>query len=144
MELKPDRFGQVHPIESPKLIAAKLAEFDEELDRLPADQKTYYMLACERSPELVSSKDKLMFLRCKVFDVKVSLLAAASSAVAVTALPIRAIYLRTSVDEASMAHKDTSIFGDIRSHEGQRLLCGTIVSDAPRPFDVASRVIMQT
>eukprot|EP00525_Craspedostauros_australis_P008589 CAMPEP_0198133176 /NCGR_PEP_ID=MMETSP1442-20131203/59429_1 /TAXON_ID= /ORGANISM="Craspedostauros australis, Strain CCMP3328" /LENGTH=290 /DNA_ID=CAMNT_0043794287 /DNA_START=673 /DNA_END=1545 /DNA_ORIENTATION=+ len=74
MELKPDRFGQVHPIESPKLIAAKLAEFDEELDRLPADQKTYYMLACERSPELVSSKDKLMFLRCKVFDVKSAVL----------------------------------------------------------------------
>jgi hypothetical protein len=68
----PDLYGQVHPNETPELIAQKQAEFETEIEKLPADTKESLLQAQERCPELLTHDFKLMFLRCEVFNADVS------------------------------------------------------------------------
>lgn len=68
----PDIYGQVHPIETPELIAQKQAEFETELEKLATDSKKTLLQAQERCPELLTHDFKLMFLRCEVFNADVS------------------------------------------------------------------------
>ena len=70
----PDVYGQVHPHETPELIAEKLVALDAEVGNLPKDKKISLMMAQERCPQLLTNAFKLQFLRCDVFRVKVSLL----------------------------------------------------------------------
>ena len=69
---EPDMYKQEHPIESEELIEFKLQELEEELDKLSPVIKANYVEALARSPELVSRKEKLKFLRCEVFNADVS------------------------------------------------------------------------
>jgi hypothetical protein len=71
----PDIYGQVHPNETPELIARKQNEFETELDKLAAGSKKNLERAQERCPELLTDDFKLMFLRCEVFNADVSTLA---------------------------------------------------------------------
>jgi len=69
---EPDIYGQVHPTETPELVAEKLAALDVELDKIPAEKKPQYQLALEKCPQLVDQDVKLQFLRCEVFNADVS------------------------------------------------------------------------
>jgi hypothetical protein len=68
----PDIYGQVHPNETPELIAQKQTEFDTEIEKLASDAKENLLQAQERCPELLTHDFKLMFLRCEVFNADVS------------------------------------------------------------------------
>lgn len=70
---EPDMYKQQHPIESEELIAAKLAEFETEMAKIPDKEKGTYLSAVEKCPDQVSDKEKLKFLRCEVFNADVSL-----------------------------------------------------------------------
>jgi hypothetical protein len=66
---QPDVYGQVHPVETPELIAAKLKEFDQLVATLPVTKKTRYIAAAQaKCPDLLTDDFKLLFLRCDVFD----------------------------------------------------------------------------
>lgn len=76
-----DVYGQLHPTETPELIAQKLIEMELEiakLQRLAAvdtngNQNCLQLsIAQERCPELLTDDFKLMFLRCEVFNANVS------------------------------------------------------------------------
>jgi hypothetical protein len=68
---EPDVYGQTHPVESSELIQSKLDEFEDELQKLPADQLEALRMAQEQCPELLSNEFKLIFLRCDVFQPQV-------------------------------------------------------------------------
>jgi hypothetical protein len=69
----PDIYWQLHPNETPELIAGKHKEFETEIGKLPADAKKNLNQAQERCPELLTDDFKLMFLRCEVFNAGVSI-----------------------------------------------------------------------
>ena len=70
----PDIYGQCHPIENPTLIETKLKEFEEELLKLPEEKTISLKMANEQcSPNYINDDFKLMFLRCEVYNVDVSL-----------------------------------------------------------------------
>jgi hypothetical protein len=64
----PDVYGQLHPVETPELLKRKQKEFEEEMEKLSADEKKNILLAHEKCPELVADDFKLMFLRCEVYN----------------------------------------------------------------------------
>lgn len=72
LKTEPDMYKQEHPIESDELIEAKLKELELELEKLSVPIKASYLQAVEKSPKLVSRKEKLQFLRCEVFNADVS------------------------------------------------------------------------
>jgi len=70
----PDIYGQVHPVETEQLLADKRVELEEELSKIPSEDKTDWMEAqtkCE-DQSLVGDDFKLKFLRCEVFNADVS------------------------------------------------------------------------
>jgi hypothetical protein len=73
-----DVYGQLHPKETPELIAQKLTEMESEIEKLAADTSTtkqnclQLQQAQKRCPELLTDGFKLMFLRCEVFNANVS------------------------------------------------------------------------
>jgi hypothetical protein len=69
---KPDIHGQIHPAETPELIIYKLEEMDEELRALPQEKAVFVRQAQDKCPELLSDEFNLLFLRCEVFNAKVS------------------------------------------------------------------------
>ncbi len=68
----PDVYGQVHPLETKELLATKLQELEDELHQLPMEEKSEWMEALAKCPELVAEDFKLKFLRCEVFNSDVS------------------------------------------------------------------------
>jgi hypothetical protein len=73
--------GQLHPNETPELIAQKLIEMESEIEKLqrieaanPNTKQNCLQLkqAQQRCPELATADFKLMFLRCEVFNANVS------------------------------------------------------------------------
>ena len=71
---EPDIYGQCHPIESSSLIETKLKEFEAELVKLPEEKTISLKMADEKCPPNYIDDDfKLMFLRCEVFNVDVSI-----------------------------------------------------------------------
>jgi hypothetical protein len=72
--------GQLHPNETPELIAQKMIEMESEIEKLQlaavdtnAKQNCLQLKeAQERCPELLTDDFKLMFLRCEVFNANVS------------------------------------------------------------------------
>lgn len=68
----PDQYSQKHPVESPELIQAKLKELEDELEAISENDKKTYSEALKKCPELITEKEKLMFLRCEVFNTDVS------------------------------------------------------------------------
>jgi hypothetical protein len=69
---KPDMHGQIHPAETPELIVSKLKELDEELRALPQQKTVFVRQAQDKCPELLTDEFNLLFLRCEVFNAKVS------------------------------------------------------------------------
>lgn len=68
----PDVYGQVHPVEAEDLLISKLQELEHELDQIPTEDKSEWMQAMAKCPELVAEDFKLKFLRCEVFNSDVS------------------------------------------------------------------------
>lgn len=69
----PDVYGQVHPVETPELLAAKRLEMEVELEQIPPEEKQAWMQALAKCDEsLVGDEAKLKFLRCEVFNADVS------------------------------------------------------------------------
>jgi len=66
----PDIYGQLHPVETPELIARKREELEAEIAKL-ADKKNLEE-AQKKCPQLLTDDFKLMFLRCEVFNADVS------------------------------------------------------------------------
>ena len=67
-----DVYGQVHPFETPELIASTQREFESELRSLPCSETFYVEEAEDRCPELLTNDFKLLFLRSERFCAKVS------------------------------------------------------------------------
>jgi hypothetical protein len=69
---KPDVYGQLHPVETPELIAAKQKEFNEELTKVlstaPAADKALVEEAQQKCVLATKPEFILMFLRCEVFN----------------------------------------------------------------------------
>ena len=68
---KPDMYQQEHPIESEDLILTKLKELEVELEKIPVNEKTIFLQAVKKCPQLVSNTEKIQFLRCEVFNADV-------------------------------------------------------------------------
>uniref|UniRef100_A0A7S3L0N6 CRAL-TRIO domain-containing protein n=1 Tax=Amphora coffeiformis TaxID=265554 RepID=A0A7S3L0N6_9STRA len=66
--LTADVYGQLHPVETDEMIAQKLKQFEEELEKLPQDQKHGLQQAQEKCPAELTNEFKLMFLRSEVFN----------------------------------------------------------------------------
>lgn len=65
----PDMYGQLHPMESPELIAEGLKSFEEQLQKiLSANEASCVSQAFSKCPHLMTNKFKLMFLRAEVFN----------------------------------------------------------------------------
>jgi hypothetical protein len=80
----PDVYGQVHPLETPELLAAKRSEMEVELDQIPLEEKQDWMQAQTKCDEsLVGDDFKLKFLRCEVFNADVSTFCMCGSSVGV-------------------------------------------------------------
>ena len=68
-----DIYGQRHPIESTVQIPEKLADLQTEMDHGLSDKETDgWRQAQARCPQLLDDDFLLMFLRCEVFNVRVS------------------------------------------------------------------------
>jgi hypothetical protein len=70
--LQPDIYGQVHPVETSKLLRRKLEEFDnvvKERTQTEDDTNRGLYQALEKCPELLTKAFKLLFLRAVVFDI---------------------------------------------------------------------------
>jgi hypothetical protein len=67
-----DIYNQIHPEETPELIAQSQAALHNELAKLPQEKKAGWLQATEKCPELVKEDHTLMFLRCEVFNSDVS------------------------------------------------------------------------
>lgn len=65
------RYGQSFVEETEELLASKLKELDETLEKQKESSKKCYLLALQKCPEEVDTKFKLKHLRCEVFRVKV-------------------------------------------------------------------------
>ena len=68
----PDAYGQVHPVETPQLVADSLRKFEVELLNLPPIDLQSVELAQKNCPELLTEDFKLVFLRSEVFNADVS------------------------------------------------------------------------
>ena len=66
----PDMYGQLHPVETPELIARKRQEFEAEIAKLPDKKKLEE--AQKKCPHLLTDDFQLAFLRCEVFNADVS------------------------------------------------------------------------
>ena len=71
-QAKADMYGHVHPNETPELVSSSLEALELELQKIPAELRVGHDIAAERCPELLSTKFKIMFLRCEVFNTDVS------------------------------------------------------------------------
>ena len=69
---EPDQYSQAHPIENDALIAEKMTAFDAAVDKIAKADKENLILAQTKCPDLLDEAFKLQFLRCEVFDEKVS------------------------------------------------------------------------
>ncbi|CAB9512436.1 tocopherol transfer protein [Seminavis robusta] len=69
---KPDVYGQLHPVETPQLIAGKIVAFDAAVNNLPRKRRAALSQAVEECPELLTEKFKLQFLRCDCFNVQLA------------------------------------------------------------------------
>jgi hypothetical protein len=65
----PDIYGQVHPVETDELISSSLRKFDLAVNLLRND---VVAVAERKCPHLLTPSFKLLFLRCEVFHVDVS------------------------------------------------------------------------
>lgn len=70
--VRPDIYGQVHPVETPELIANARQKFEEELRLLPKKKVYWLWQAQKKCPELLTDDFKLLFLRAEVFKPAVS------------------------------------------------------------------------
>jgi CRAL/TRIO domain len=69
---EPDIYGQVHPVETPELIESKLAEFEEEVEKIPLGKRESLLLAQEKCPDQLTRAYKLKFLRADTFNAKLA------------------------------------------------------------------------
>jgi hypothetical protein len=67
----PDQYGQVHPVETPELVAEARKQFELEVLKLPEEKLRSLKQAQEKCPELLTDDFKLMFLRSEVFNADV-------------------------------------------------------------------------
>jgi len=67
----PDIYGQLHPVETPELIAKAHADFDRLVESLPPAEKKGLLQAQAKCPQLLTDDFKLQFLRCEVFNADV-------------------------------------------------------------------------
>ncbi len=66
-------YGQDVPVETPELISSKLQELEDEINKIPKENKQEWLSALRRCPDLCNTdKFKLMFLRCEVFNTKLA------------------------------------------------------------------------
>jgi hypothetical protein len=68
----PDKFGQLHPIENPELVAQQLEAFNDHVKALPESHKQALLQAQTKCPHLLTDNFHLMFLRSEVFNAEVS------------------------------------------------------------------------
>ena len=61
-------YGQVHPVETPKMIIQRLEEFDQAVQEV-IPEAVNLQKAQQRCPDLLTDEFKLMFLRSEVFRV---------------------------------------------------------------------------
>ena len=69
-----DVYGQYQPQETESMIAESLHAFQETLDKTPPSEKQALSQAEEHCSELLTEGFKLMFLRCELFDIDVSIM----------------------------------------------------------------------
>ena len=65
-------YGQVHPEETPDLLSNGQEALEKELNKIPIESKTGWLKANKQCLALVNEEHKLLFLRCEVFNAKVS------------------------------------------------------------------------
>jgi hypothetical protein len=77
----PDQYGQEHPIETPELISSSLSLLLVELANIRRSERQYLVEAEEKYPELAKSDEhRILFLRCEMFNVDVSIVTCSSLA----------------------------------------------------------------